>query len=206
MSAVQAVVIAGGRGERLGGVIKADLRIGGRRLLDRVVGALGTVESPLMLSIGPRSDRLGLPAGTVAIADLAGTTEGPLAGLAAAVASLHARGIDRGLLVSVAVDTPFLPADFVARLKAGLGDARGAFASCGEQFYPPNAIWRIEALATLPERVLTDRAPPSLKALQRELGARAVEWAAPGGSDPFANLNTVGDLVALGQIARDREV
>ena len=103
MSPPHAVVIAGGRGERLGGVIKADLRIGGRRLLDRVVGALGAVESPLMISIGPRHHWPGLPADAVAVADLAATTGGPLAGLAAAVASLQARGIDRGLLVSVAV-------------------------------------------------------------------------------------------------------
>lgn len=206
MSPPHAVVIAGGRGERLGGVIKADLRIGGRRLLDRVAGALGAVKSPLMISIGPHSDWPGVPADAVALADLPRTTGGPLAGLAAAVASLQARGIDAGQLISVAVDTPFLPPDFVGRLQAGLEDASAAFASWGEQFYPPNAIWRIEALASLPERVIEGRAPASLKALQRELGARAIEWTGHGGSDPFANLNTVADLVALGRIARDREL
>lgn len=206
MSPPHAVVIAGGRGERLGGVIKADLRIGGRRLLDRVVGALGAVQAPLLISIGPRSDWPDLPADAVALADLAATTGGPLAGLAAAVASLQARGIDKGVLVSVAVDTPFLRPDFVGHLQAGLGDAPAAFASWGKQFYPPNAIWRIEALATLPERVIGDRAPASLKALQRELGARAVAWTGHGEADPFVNLNTMGDLVALGRIARDREL
>ena len=40
MSAVAAVILAGGRGERLGGVIKSELRVGGRRLLDRVLAAL----------------------------------------------------------------------------------------------------------------------------------------------------------------------
>lgn len=36
-----AVILAGGRGSRLGGVRKADLRLGGVRLLDRVLSAVG---------------------------------------------------------------------------------------------------------------------------------------------------------------------
>ena len=32
-----AIIVAGGRGTRLGGVIKADLQVGGQRLLDRVL-------------------------------------------------------------------------------------------------------------------------------------------------------------------------
>ena len=34
-----AIIVAGGRGSRLGGVVKADLRVGGERLLDRVLAA-----------------------------------------------------------------------------------------------------------------------------------------------------------------------
>ncbi|MFN4211385.1 MAG: NTP transferase domain-containing protein, partial [Devosia sp.] len=49
MTLPHAVIIAGGRGERLGGVRKADLRLGGRRLVDRVADELGPLASPLML-------------------------------------------------------------------------------------------------------------------------------------------------------------
>ena len=41
MSRIAAVILAGGRGERLGGVIKANLTIGGTRLLERVTAVLG---------------------------------------------------------------------------------------------------------------------------------------------------------------------
>ncbi len=198
---LHAVIIAGGKGERLGGVRKADLRIGGRRMIDRVSDALGAVDAPLMVATGPGEARCRLPAGAVAVADLDAPMGGPLAGLAAAVAALRAKRIGEGLLVSVAVDTPFLPGDFVAVMRGGLGDAPVAYAACGDQFYPPNAIWRIEALAALPAQVLADAAPHSLKALQQMLGAVPVAWASRAGTDPFANVNTVDDLIALGQIA-----
>lgn len=206
MTAPYAVIIAGGKGERLGGVRKADLLIGGIRLVDRVAQALGEVQSPLMIAMGPQDDGRGARSDSFPVTDLAAPVGGPLAGLAAAVAELHERGIGSGLLVSVAVDTPFLPDDFVATLTAALGDASAAYAAWGEQFYPPNAIWRIEALAGLPERVLQGDAPHSLKALQRELAAVAVDWSARATANPFGNVNTVGDLVALGRMARSRDL
>lgn len=203
MSLPHAVIIAGGMGERLGGVRKADLRVGGRRLLDRIVDTLGPVSSPLMVSTGSRKDWGHHGEGMLAVIDLPGPVGGPLAGLAAAIASLQLRDIREGLLVSVAVDTPFLPSDFVSVMRVGLGDARAAYAIWGEQFYPPNAIWRIEALAGLPEQVARGDAPASLKALQQDLAARAVGWDSRSEANPFANINTLADLVALGRIARD---
>lgn len=200
MSRPHAVLIAGGKGERLGGVRKADLRIGGRRLVDRVVEALGAVSAPLMIATGPGGNWPHLPAGALAVPDLDAPVGGPLAGLAAAVEALQATGIAEGLLVSVAVDTPFLPTDFVAVMRDRLGSAPAAYAAYGGQFYPPNAIWRIEALATLPHQVRTGKAPHSLKALQQMAGAVPVDWVTRAASDPFANVNTLADLLALARM------
>lgn len=200
MSRAHAVILAGGAGERLGGVRKAELRIGGRRLAERVAAALGDVDVPILFSTGPKPRPA--PEGMVALPDLPAPLGGPLAGLAAAAAELRRRGIDDGLLVSVAVDTPFLPADFVTVMQDGLGEAPSAYAIWGEAFHPPNAVWRIAALAELPEQVLAGRAPASLKALHRALGSRAVDWRAGHAADPFANLNTLTDLLALGRRAR----
>lgn len=205
MSPPHAVIIAGGRGERLGSVRKGDLRIGGRRLVDRVADALGAVAGPLMVATGPGDSWCRLPDGAVAVPDLDAPVGGPLAGLAAAIEALRARGISAGLLVSVAVDTPFLPVDFVTILRDGLASAPVAYAACGGQFYPPNAIWRVEALAGLPARVREGAAPRSLKALQQELDARRVDWTDRGGMNPFANLNTVTDLIMLGRMAQNAE-
>jgi molybdopterin-guanine dinucleotide biosynthesis protein A len=196
------VILAGGGGERLGGVCKGELRIGGVRLVERVSAALGAVARPLLLSSGPETARRLALADALAVPDLPTSQGGPLMGLAAAVAALRQRGIDDGLLVSVTVDTPFLPADFVTVMQAALGAAPAAYASWGASFYPPNAIWRLEALAALPEQVLQERAPASLKALHRALGAKPVDWKPAHAADPFANLNTLADLLALGRRAR----
>lgn len=199
MSPIHAVIIAGGRGERLGGVRKADLLIGGRRLVDRVAGAFGMIESPLMIAVGPLNDGRGARGGALAVLDIQAPVGGPLAGLAAAVESLGERGIATGLLASAAVDTPFMPADFVARLAASRGQAPAAFAAWDQQFYPPNALWRLETIRDLPARMRAGTAPSSLKVLLQELGAQPADWRKFMKSNPFLNINTLADVVALGK-------
>lgn len=202
MSRVHAIIIAGGQGQRLGGVRKGSLRIGGRRLMERVSSALGPVAAPLLVSIGQQSEIPDLPEGAEAVVDLLAPCAGPLAGLAAAVAALRQRGIADGLLVSVAVDTPFLPTDFVKRMVAPLARAPATYASWMDDFYPPNAAWRMEAIADLPERVAAPAPPASLRALQKMLGAEAVDWSGGHATNPFRNVNTIEDVIALGRLAR----
>jgi len=191
------VIIAGGQGTRLGGVRKADLRLGGERQLDRVVSALGPVQHPILVASGPPGLRLNLPPACIAVPDRDSPCAGPLAGLAAAVTHLAESGITDGLLVSVAVDTAFLPTDFVSRLIGGLGAGKAVFAAWHQDFYPPNAAWRLESLQDLPDAVNGASGPASLKALQRNLGAQRVDWTVGASTNPFASINTLADLLAL---------
>lgn len=197
MSPIQAVIIAGGRGERLGGVRKADLRIGGIRQLDRAIAALGDVALPILVSTGTTARSGPIPNNCEAVADLDSPVAGPLAGLVAAVARLTERGVVEGLLVSVAVDTPFLPPGFAMQMAKHLGQAKAGFATWGEDFYPPNAIWRLEALQHLPAAIRQDAAPSSLKNLQGDLAAVAIDWTKGRNTNPFASINTLGDLLTL---------
>jgi molybdopterin-guanine dinucleotide biosynthesis protein A len=190
------LILAGGAGARLGGVRKSDLRVGGRPLLHRVVDALGPLENPLLVSTGPGTPPPDLPPHAVPVPDRNYEHAGPVAGLAAAVSALERRGIRGGLLLSVAVDTPFLPADYSARLVAALGSAPAAAASWQDQLYPTNALWRLENLAVVLPRAV------SPKGMLSTLGAVTVNWDTP--ADPFANLNTLADLTALQKRARDR--
>lgn len=201
MSAPHAVIIAGGQGRRLGGVRKGDIRIGGVRLIERVRQALGEVAEPLLVATGP-GGASGNSEGMLAVPDIDVPLGGPLAGLAAAIDALRQIGIEQGVLVSVAVDTPFLPQGFAAAMAAGLGDAAAAYSAWGEAFYPPNAAWRIEALGALPDQVRAGAALGSLKALHQAMNARRHDWSADYEADPFANVNTPADLVALERRAR----
>jgi molybdenum cofactor guanylyltransferase len=174
---IRALVLAGGEGSRLGGVRKADLRLAGQTLLDRAAGRLGV---PVVVSTG-----FDLP------------IAGPLAGLVAAVTHLR-NDPSVEILVTVAVDTPFLPSDYIDRLVAPLADGvDAAVASWRGNPYPTNAAWRLSAIADLPERAVAATALRGPKHLLEELGARPVDWGDTHARDPFANLNTLGDLVAL---------
>ncbi|MCS6761354.1 MAG: NTP transferase domain-containing protein [Candidatus Devosia symbiotica] len=138
-----------------------------------------------------------LPAGCETVPDLDSPCAGLLAKLAAGVAHLAESGMTTGLLVSMTVDIPFLPSDFVTRMIAGMDDAPGAYAAWGKDFYPPNTSWRLDALQKLPSVPAGPHASASLKALQRSLEAQRVDWAAGSRANPFANINTLDDLMAL---------
>jgi molybdenum cofactor guanylyltransferase len=199
MNQPHAVIIAGGEGQRLGGVRKAELRVGGQRLIDRVSGALHDVTRPILVATGHGR----LPAGDyIGVADLNDDFGGPLAGLAAAVNWLVAQGATDALLASVAVDTPFLPPNFIAVMTEALGTDAAIASRWGEDLYPPNTLWRLSAITTLPARVRDGTAPKSPKALLGELGATSHDWRPASPTNPFDNLNTPADLVRLQRRAR----
>jgi molybdopterin-guanine dinucleotide biosynthesis protein A len=107
-----AVVLAGGRGSRLGGVDKASVVVDGRTLLDHVLDAVAGARR--IVVVGPRKD--GVPAVTWAREDPPGG--GPVAGLAAGLA--HVR---TDLVVVLAVDQPGITRSTVDRLLAAVGSA-----------------------------------------------------------------------------------
>jgi molybdopterin-guanine dinucleotide biosynthesis protein A len=108
-----AIVLAGGRGARLGGVEKASLELDGRPLLARAVDALVGAE-PIVV-VGPEVP--GVPAAYVREEPAYG---GPVAGLVAGWAAVVAEAppIDHLALVAVvAVDMPHLTPDTWTRLR-----------------------------------------------------------------------------------------
>ena len=107
MARLAAVILAGGKGKRLGGVIKAELVVGAARLLDRVSVALGDLPSPVLVAYGSVPlGQLALRAGQIPVPDLCSDYEGPLAGLAGAVDWCARMAEPAVYLLSVAVDTP----------------------------------------------------------------------------------------------------
>ena len=188
---IAAVILAGGRGERLGGVNKAEIVFGGERLIERVVRAVGGSD-PLLVAVGSTGyvPPIGRP-----IPDLPGDYAGPVAGVAAAIDSMS--GLSAEWLLSLAVDTPFFPLDFVGRAIAIAGDADCILGCFGSQDYPTNALWRLEAIRTLPDSVRAGSAPRSLKRLAATLRTTRLDYAKLSADDPFLNANTPQDLKNL---------
>lgn len=192
MSATAAAILAGGRGQRLGGINKALIEIGGIRLIDRVGTALTGCE-PVLVAVGRTPFAVD---GLRAIPDLDSDYAGPLAGVAAAVAAIAGSpGVE--WLLSVAVDTPYFPDDFRGRAEA-LTDGADVVLGCfGGQDYPTNALWRLAAIRDLPRNVIAGTAPHSLKRLAEGLRSIRLDYTAVVESDPFANVNTPEDLINL---------
>jgi molybdopterin-guanine dinucleotide biosynthesis protein A len=206
MSRPAALILAGGEGNRLGSVRKATLKFGGQRLLDRIGAVLAPHCAPIFVSTGPVGRAsASLPPEMIDVADLDLPIGGPLAGVIALAHWLETASAPPDLVVTVAVDTPLLPHDFVPVLMERLpASAPTAYVTHGENFYPTNAIWRGAALAELSARTASGTPPKSLRAVLEDIGAAAISWPSTAASaDPFANINTLADLIALTRRARE---
>ncbi|MBL3686491.1 hypothetical protein D3248_05930 [Leucobacter zeae] len=99
--ALDAIVLAGGRGSRLGGVDKAAVELGGARLVDRAVAAARAAGAAHVVVVGPESARA---IGTTVVREDP-PFAGPLAALAAALPVVEA---PRLLLLSCDLVDPAL--------------------------------------------------------------------------------------------------
>jgi molybdopterin-guanine dinucleotide biosynthesis protein A len=207
MSLIAAVVLAGGRAERLGGINKALIEIGRRTLLERVGDAVAGC-APKYLAVG--NSPFDAP-GFVPIRDLGTGHAGPLAGVAAAIEALAASNATH--LLTLAVDSPFVPRDVLGRATRLIADRDVVVAAYGGQLYPTNALWRLGALRDLPARIRAGTAPHSLKRLIGSLDSIRLDYAGLVPENPFANVNTPDDLHALraraargnGVVSNDRQ-
>ncbi|NLH81761.1 MAG: molybdenum cofactor guanylyltransferase [Phyllobacteriaceae bacterium] len=195
---IAGVILAGGQGRRFGGVDKALLDLDGRPLLDHVIERFGPQGGSLFLSANGDPARFA-GYGLDVVADPFAEPVGPLAGLAAAGLRLRrdAPGID--LLASVAVDTPRLPRDLVARLAAALAAdpaARVAIAVSRGREHPVAALHRLDGLDAL----IAGLADGSIRRVMRYVEMRGVVrvgFADEDGGDPFLNLNRREDFAEI---------
>ncbi|SIO46717.1 molybdenum cofactor guanylyltransferase [Rhodovulum sp. ES.010] len=189
---IAGVILAGGEGRRMGGADKALIRLGGAPLLARVAARFGPQVDALALSAnGP--PRAYAAAGMPVLADTRPGGQGPLAGVLAGLDWAADAGAD--LLATVAVDTPFLPQDLVARLAEARAraDAAVAFAESGGRRHPTAALWRVDLRSPL--RTALAAGTRRMEAFVGARGAVPVTFAI-GAVDPFFNVNTPDDLAS----------
>jgi molybdopterin-guanine dinucleotide biosynthesis protein A len=180
---IAGVILAGGRGRRMGGADKALIPLRGRPLIAHAIARLSPQVTALAISANgdpARFAAFGLP--VLADADPRGPLSGVLAGLG------WAAGHDA--LVTVAVDTPFFPADLVARLAAAGAPAMAA--SRGD-LHPTFALWPLTAAPAL-QAFLASGAHPRVTDFARSLHAATVAF----DDGDFSNINTPDDLSAAG--------
>ena len=196
-SNVIAVILAGGEGRRLGGVDKALVTLGDRRLIDHVYGAIKDQVSACALSVRG-SPPWAVEFGLTELEDRPAPGLGPLGGIAAALIWGSRQHEKADWVLTVPVDVPFLPQDLTARLTAH--DADVAVAASQGRVHHTIAAWRpalADSLVTvLADTGLADTAL-AVRAYQDSVETVTVEWPTQD-HDPFMNVNTPGDL-ALAQ-------
>ncbi|MFD2237288.1 molybdenum cofactor guanylyltransferase [Aureimonas populi] len=190
-----AVILAGGAGSRMGAPVpKPLLDLAGRPILAHVIERLRPFCAPLLLSANEPAPFAGL--GLPILPDLRAGRAGPLAGLEAAAAFLSARRDTATHLLCLAGDTPFLPANLVARLCEGAGD-RPRIALCLGRRHPTASLWPRATLAALGPYLDEPGAKGSFFQFLTKSGHEEVVFppsrTAPEG-DPFFNVNTPDDL------------
>ncbi|EPX76558.1 molybdenum cofactor guanylyltransferase MobA [Salipiger mucosus] len=191
------VILAGGLARRMGGGDKALLALHGRPLLSHAIARLGPQVAALALSANAGAARFaefGLPV----LPDPLPDHPGPLAGLLAGLD--WAAGQGARTVVSLPVDTPFAPADLVARLTQAARDMEAPLAiaagreACGAlRRHPAVGLWPVALRGEL--RAALERGERRVGGFAEAHGARLAVWDV-GARDPFANINTPDDLAA----------
>lgn len=182
---VVGAILAGGAGQRLGGVDKGLQLLAGQPLIAHVAKAIGGQVDELLIVANRNPDAYACFAPV--IADAQAGHAGPLAGLAAALkyANTH-------YLLSVPVDGPRPPSDLRSRLQQALDQhtaARCAVAFDGTRRQPLFALYR-PRLAEPANAALRDDSP--VWRWQESLDAIEVDFADRAGA--FLNLNTAEDF------------
>ncbi len=114
MSRPLGVILAGGLARRMGGGDKGLQTLGDRSILGHVIDRLAPQVEAMALNANGDPARFA-PFGLPVIADTVGGYVGPLAGVLAGLDWAAGQGADT--IVTAAADTPFFPADLVARLQ-----------------------------------------------------------------------------------------
>jgi len=142
---ITGVLLAGGQGRRMGGVDKGLMELRGRPMAQWVIERLAPQVDELLINANQNAERYAR-FGHEVFPDEIGGFAGPLAGLHAALARAR-----HPLVVTAPCDSPFLPEDLVARLRAGL-EAAGAdlaVAKTFDQAHPVFCLCRREVLPHL---------------------------------------------------------
>lgn len=197
MAGYAAVVLAGGRASRLGGVDKPSLPVAGVPLLHRVLAAVADADPRIV--VGPAGRRL--PTGVRRTREEPAGA-GPVAATAAGLA-LVPRGLE--FVALLAADLPFLTREAVGRLRRA-----AAVAGCDGAVYEDGVgrpqwlcgIWRSEVLRTRLAELATGVAGASLRTLLTGVATTRLHHPGDGPDPPvWYDCDTEQDLLRAAEFA-----
>jgi molybdopterin-guanine dinucleotide biosynthesis protein A len=186
---VTGVVLAGGQGSRMGGIDKGLQPFRGKPMVAHVVERLHSQVDELLINANRNLDEYARFGHRVIADEIAGFA-GPLAGFERGLAHAHGR-----LVVTAPCDSPFLPGDLVARLRAALEANRAdlCVAKTGDQAHPVFSLMRRDVHASL-----VDFLGSGQRKIDKWYAAlRVVEVPFDDEAQAFLNINTRAELSDL---------
>jgi len=187
------VLLAGGQARRMGGGDKCLRTLGEKPILQHVIERIAPQVDSLILNANgdpTRFDAFGLPVVTDVIEGYAG----PLAGILTGMEWAATHRPDCSWIVSIATDTPFLPANLVDRMAAVIDeqDAELACAITKGRTHPVIGLWPVH-LASALRRAMIDDDMRKIDRFTERYRLAAVDFHTDP-VDPFFNTNNPEDL------------
>lgn len=183
MNTYSAIILAGGKATRMGGLDKGLVPWHGKPLIEHVLARVGPQVDDIVISCNRHPDQYA-GYGTCQ-ADTTGDYAGPLAGIAACLPLCR-----HDAVLVVACDMPLLPHDLVMRLGEALtADIDVAVAHDGEQLQPLAMLLRRRTLPALHLALAQGQAAVHRWALTQ--AHRIVPFGEP---EAFRNFNTLEEL------------
>ncbi|MEP6997491.1 MAG: molybdenum cofactor guanylyltransferase MobA [Betaproteobacteria bacterium] len=184
--AIAGLVLAGGQGRRMGSVDKGLVPLAGRPMIAHVLERLAPQVDDILINANQHQAEYAA-FGHPVIADTLGGFAGPLAGLQVGLANAS-----HALVATVPCDSPFLPADLVARLAAAL-ESEGSQLAVARTFDQPHPVFALVRRAVLPH--LTHFLEDGGRKIDAWYsGLRIVEVRFDDEADAFRNINTADEL------------
>ena len=190
---VAGVILAGGLARRMGGRPKALIELDGKPLAAHALERLAPQAGAVALNANADGERLAA-LGAPVIRDTVEGFAGPLAGVLAGMLWARKAAPEARWLVSVAVDTPFFPADLAARFIEAVteSDAQMAVAASNGRAHPVFGLWPI-AMAEELQAALVEEGLRKIDLFTSRYRVVQVDFG-HGRNDPFFNINRPEDL------------
>ncbi len=193
-----ACILAGGRASRLGGIDKSLTKVGRKTILERIIERIGPQVKSTVLNANGDHDRFAATRLPV-VADSVQGFAGPLAGILTGLEWTQEHSSE--WMLSIPADTPFLPADLVARLRDALTGNDIACAASNGRRHHIVALWPVTVIDELRSQLTAGHLRKAEAFIERYRVGLA-EW--PGEPyDPFFNINRPQDVIEAGRIARE---
>lgn len=181
---ITAVILAGGKGSRLGGIDKGLVKLHNLPLVQHLVNRIQPQVTNIIISANRNIDsykKLGFPVYEDEVVDYAG----PLAGILKAL-----QHCETEWLLIVPADSPFIPADLASRLAQNIKEAKIAIPDDGKHLQPTFALIHNSLQDSLKNYLA--KGERKARAWMQQQAHAIVDFSDQ--TDAFMNINTEAEL------------